>query len=109
MMSIHKSRVSYNEGHLYDGQWSKEGKREGRGLLCLSDGTKYCGEFVNGFYAGHGVLSFPDGSLYEGSFELGKFSGHGLYKNKDGVLFEVNNFMFMCNYDYPYGPYPGSV
>ncbi len=93
-MSLHRSRVSYEEGHLYDGEWNKEGKREGKGLLCLSDGTKYCGEFDKGFYSGHGVLSFTDGSLYEGTFELGKFSGYGLYKNKDDILFEVNNDCF---------------
>ena len=86
---IHTARIEYDEGHLYDGQWNKDGKREGRGLLCLKDGTKYRGEFVNGFYQGHGVMSHPDGSLYEGGFDGGKYCGHGVYRNNEGVVYEV--------------------
>ncbi len=88
-MAVHSARVCYEEGHSYNGEWSKDGKREGKGLLVLSDGSKYSGEFLNGFYSGHGVLELSNGSHYEGGFELGKFHGYGVFQREDGMLFEV--------------------
>ncbi len=91
-MAVHSAKISYEEGHTYNGDWSKDGKREGKGCLCLADGTKYSGKFVNGFYNGHGVLVLSDNSRYEGSFELGKFHGYGVYRGQNGMLYEVYNF-----------------
>ena len=81
--------ITYSQGDVYDGEWSNDGKRQGRGTLKFASGAKYSGEFVNGFFQGVGVLSFPDGGKYEGQFELGKYQGLGVFSNRDGMKFEV--------------------
>ena len=81
--------IRYTEGDVYDGEWSMEGKRHGKGTLTFANGTKYAGEFVNGFFQGVGVLTFPDGGRYEGQFELGKYQGLGVFNNREGMKFEV--------------------
>ena len=88
-----RHRISYEEGDVYDGQWSADGKKQGVGMLKLSTGAQYIGDFVNGFFQGEGVLSFPDGSKYEGRFEVGKYHGYGVYLNNDGMKFEVSVLM----------------
>ena len=82
-------KVVYDDGDVYEGEWSVDGKRHGLGVLSLKNGVKYCGQFQNGFFHGSGVLSFPGGANYEGNFELGKFHGFGVYSNQEGMKFEV--------------------
>ena len=82
-------RVTYDEGDVYEGEWSADGKRNGPGRLELKSGVVYAGEFQNGLFHGSGVLTLPDGSKYEGHFEVGKFHGYGVYTNQDGMKFEV--------------------
>lgn len=88
MDPIHK-RIRYSEGDVYEGQWSSEGKREGKGKLQMATGDHYSGEFTNGFFHGLGVLVHADGSKYEGSFELGRYHGYGIYTNSDKTKYEV--------------------
>ena len=75
---------------MYEGQWSTEGKRQGRGRLKLSNGDQYYGEFMNGFFHGLGVLNVANGSKYEGSFELGRYHGFGVYTTTEKTKYEVN-------------------
>lgn len=82
-------KVDYDDGDVYEGEWSAEGKRNGHGCLKLNSGVTYTGQFENGFFHGSGVLALPDGSKYEGHFELGKFHGYGVYTNQEGMKFEV--------------------
>lgn len=85
-------KVIYDDGDIYEGEWSAGGKRSGHGHLELKSGAIYDGQFENGFFNGHGVLSFPDGTKYEGHFELGKFHGYGVYINQKGMKFEVDRY-----------------
>ena len=87
--------ISYAAGDVYDGEWSSDGKRHGRGTLTFANGAKYSGEFVNGFFQGSGILAFPDGGRYEGQFELGKYQGLGVFSNTQGMKFEVG-ISYMC-------------
>lgn len=82
-------RIRYDEGDVYEGEWSSDGKRHGLGVLTFSNQVKYAGEFVNGFFQGYGLLTFPDGSKYEGVFEAGKYQGYGVYCSPDGIKYEV--------------------
>lgn len=84
-------KVEYDEGDVYEGEWSSDGKRNGVGSLKLKSGVAYTGQFENGFFHGSGVLLFPDQSKYEGHFELGKFHGYGVYVNQGGMKFEVRD------------------
>ena len=88
-MAAVQKRIRYSEGDVYEGQWSSEGKREGKGKLQMSTGDHYSGEFMNGFFHGLGVLVHSDGGKYEGSFELGRYHGHGIYTHSDRTKYEV--------------------
>ena len=86
--SVARQKYVYPEGDVYDGFWNNEGKKHGKGILSLTDGSKYEGKFSDGLFDGHGALMFPDGSKYEGEFSKGKYSGYGIYTRCDGMRFE---------------------
>ena len=85
---VGRHKFTYPIGDMYDGEWNNEGRKHGAGHLTLVDGTKYIGQFQNGFCHGHGVARFPDGSAFEGEFENGKYSGFGIFTRSDGMRFE---------------------
>ena len=51
---------------MYEGSWSKEGKKHGYGKLTFADGSTYEGRFKDGFFHGSGVLKLSDGAMFEG-------------------------------------------
>lgn len=85
---VARQKFTYPVGDTYDGEWNNEGRKHGVGHLTLADGTRYVGQFQNGFCHGHGVSRFPDGSVFEGEFENGKYSGFGVFTRSDGMRFE---------------------
>ena len=86
-----RHRIQYEGGDTYEGEWSTDGKRHGRGTLTFANKARYVGEFVNGFFQGLGVLTLSDGARYEGSFEVGKYHGYGVYTAASGMKYEVRN------------------
>ena len=97
-------------GEMYEGEF-KQGIREGRGKLILSnedrfegnfvkgklegygkfiskDGEVYEGEFINGIPNGKGYKKYKDFSEYEGNFTNGKENGFGIKKWKNGEIYE---------------------
>ena len=84
-----RHKITYDEGDVYDGEWSADGKRHGLGTLSMANGCRYEGQFGGGFFQGHGVLTHPDGARYEGAFEVGKYHGYGVFTAQDGMKFEV--------------------
>ncbi|GAA6230276.1 ankyrin repeat and MYND domain-containing protein 1 isoform X1 [Lates japonicus] len=61
------------------GARSGEERREGRGVQEWPDGSRYEGEFVNGFKHGKGRYTWRNGEYYEGSFYKDYRHGDGLY------------------------------
>lgn len=86
--AVARHKFTYPIGDVYDGEWNNDGRKNGIGHLSLVDGTKYTGQFQNGFCHGHGVARFPDGSVYEGEFENGKYGGFGAFTRNDGMRYE---------------------
>ncbi|KAK3697019.1 hypothetical protein QZH41_002921 [Actinostola sp. cb2023] len=81
-------RHTYPIGDIYEGEWNKEGRKHGYGMLVLTDGTKFVGHFINGFCDGPGLLKFPDGTSYAGQFAQGKYNGFGTFTRSDGMKYE---------------------
>lgn len=81
-------RYTYPVGDIYDGEWNKDGRKHGYGMLVMTDGTKFVGKFNNGFCEGPGLLKFPDGTSYAGRFAQGKYNGPGTFTRSDGMKFE---------------------
>lgn len=57
---------TYPEGDVYEGTWSKEGKKHGVGLLKFTNGGTYEGRFADGLFHGYGTLFFEETYLYQG-------------------------------------------
>ena len=55
--------TKYPNGASYTGQWNNEGQKHGHGTLLFQDGSKYIGQFSQGFCSGHGVMYGADGSM----------------------------------------------
>ena len=49
-MALCVQRIDYESGDAYDGEWSEEGRRHGKGCLTFNDGSKYRGQFAAGFF-----------------------------------------------------------
>ena len=60
----------YPEGDVYEGDWSKEGKKHGIGRISFTDESMYEGRFMNGFFSGYGTLRLADGTVYAGIYAL---------------------------------------
>ncbi|XP_026201601.1 ankyrin repeat and MYND domain-containing protein 1 isoform X1 [Anabas testudineus] len=54
-------------------------RRQGSGVQHWSDGSRYEGEFVNGFKHGTGRYTWRNGEYYEGSFYKDYRHGNGIY------------------------------
>ncbi|XP_045904870.1 ankyrin repeat and MYND domain-containing protein 1 isoform X2 [Micropterus dolomieu] len=66
-----------SSGHR--GAQSGEERRQGLGVQEWPDGSRYEGEFVNGFKHGKGKYTWRNGEYYEGSFYKDYRHGDGLY------------------------------
>ena len=80
--------VTYDDGDVYNGEWSEDGKRHGNGKLIFANKTTYAGQFKSGFFDGSGILTQGDGAKYEGDFEVGKYHGYGIYSAPNGMKYE---------------------
>lgn len=63
-------RVRYVSGEWYDGDWVN-GRRHGRGVRVMADGTRFDGEWFLGQFHGNGVKVTPTGEVWEGNWRYG--------------------------------------
>lgn len=52
------------------------------------NGSKYIGQWVNGFRHGNGKIIWPDGASYEGQWGFGQPTNHGIFKFSNGDIYE---------------------
>ena len=83
-----QASYKYPDGSEYKGEWNRDGQRHGFGMLILTDGTKYIGEWVNGLCHGLGIMVFSDGSKYEGEFHCGTYNNLGVFTRCDQMKYE---------------------
>ncbi|XP_034736902.1 ankyrin repeat and MYND domain-containing protein 1 isoform X2 [Etheostoma cragini] len=67
------------ESDDHGGPQSGEERKKGLGVQEWPDGSRYEGEFVNGFKHGRGRYTWKNGEFYEGSFYKDYRHGDGLY------------------------------
>jgi hypothetical protein len=72
----------------YLGEVDKNNRPHGIGVLVLSDGSIYEGEFVKGVRHGIGRIYHPSLEFYEGEWRDGTPNGKGKYKFADGLVYE---------------------
>lgn len=66
---IERGPYELDNGAIYQGQWSKEGLREGRGTQIWKDGSKYTGYWKGDQAHWKGRLIHADGDVYEGDWK----------------------------------------
>ena len=84
-------------GYIYDGEW-KDGRRDGQGTICKSDGSLYGGEWKDGNRRSKRIRirnGEPlwdgmkcEGISYEGAWKDDEMHGKGNYKWADGRSYE---------------------
>ena len=57
----------------------------GQGAFAFSDGSKYVGQFKDGFPNGQGTHTLPNGDNYVGEWKNGKKHGKGVYTYPVGI------------------------
>ena len=72
-------------GQRYEGAY-EYGRKHGKGIQHLQDGSVYDGEFKNNLFHGEGVLKTKKGDKLMGVFERGKISGSGKIQFANGVI-----------------------
>jgi len=70
----------------YEGEYSADGEREGRGRMHLEDGAVYDGNWLEDKYQGRGVYTYANGDIYKGHFENGEPEGKGTLHWADGEV-----------------------
>jgi hypothetical protein len=84
-------------------QMNARGEPHGRGLLVLSDGTAYTGQYINGKRHGFGVWSDLSGAKYEGEWRNDEKCGEGVdtasngdeYSGQLKVIYSILLFCFI--------------
>mmetsp|Transcript_12940 Transcript_12940/g.13052 ORF Transcript_12940/g.13052 Transcript_12940/m.13052 type:complete len:93 (-) Transcript_12940:240-518(-) len=69
----------YKDGSVYIGEW-RDGKRDGRGKLVLSNGDTHDGEFKFDKRHGIGLSTWDSGDIYIGNYHEDDIHGIGEYK-----------------------------
>jgi putative sterol carrier protein len=77
----------YDDGSRYEGQFSAEGLRHGRGVFKSADGDTYVGMYKDDVRHGHGVYTTAEGARYEGEFREGLPNGKGVYVFENGDVY----------------------
>lgn len=80
--------VTTKNGEYYVGNF-KNGLYQGKGLLTLTDGTTFEGNFEKGHLI-KGTVFYGDGQSYSGSFKNNKWNGKGFLRKKDGSFYKGN-------------------
>jgi hypothetical protein len=84
---VYHKGVKLEDGSFYDGQWSKEGTRTGRGKCLFADGLFYDGFWIDGKPQLFGRFIKPNKDLYEGLIKDGKANGKGILFNPTGYRY----------------------
>lgn len=80
--------VQFNDNSVYVGEWTKEGAREGRGILYTENGDTYECQWRNDQPNGDGRAILANGDVYFGQFKNEKFHGQGKYSSLDGYSYD---------------------
>ena len=108
---VRKGPMRLSNGAVYIGEWNAEGRRHGKGMQIMADGSKfegwwkedkadglgrlittvgdvYVGMWKNSMANGFGSLFIQDGTSYEGHWKDDRQDGQGLEIWPDGTTFQ---------------------
>ena len=78
--SVHDGQgiLTLSSGNKYEGEY-KDGLKNGQGMYTYSNGDKYVGEFKYDKPHGHGTFTYSDGRKYVGEWKSGNQHGQGTF------------------------------
>ena len=79
--------VDFPDGS-YQGEISKKGKKNGKGIYKWHDGSTYEGDFEDDLRHGNGSFKWANGESYKGDYLHDKRTGYGIYNWPDGSTYE---------------------
>jgi hypothetical protein len=85
--TIVRGPYELENGSVYQGMWSLDGLRHGKGMQIWPDGACYEGYWKNDMAYGKGRLIHADGDVYEGEWLNDKAHGKGTYVHMDGARY----------------------
>ena len=65
---VERPPMELDNGAVYFGQWTQDGKRQGKGVQIWKDGCKYEGTWYADHATGHGRMIHEDGDYYFGDW-----------------------------------------
>lgn len=74
---------------IYLGQWTND-KRNGVGIILITNGDEYRGDWKNDQKSGKGILHLANGDVYAGSWVNDKMDGQGNYSWANGDRYNGN-------------------
>ena len=78
--------ISFLEVNKYEGNYFKDNKMHGKGILIHENGDRYIGKFKNNLRHGKGVFELATGEKYKGTFYLGEMHGYGKQIDNKGRI-----------------------
>lgn len=72
----------------YKGPQNSSGRKHGKGIEVLPNGSKYIGHFVDGLKDGIGKYIHVTGAIYEGNYYKGLKHGRGKYTYTSGASYD---------------------
>ena len=100
LVRVFKNKQTCADGKKYEGHWSKDGMRDGYGVMNNGDGTLYEGYWQDNKFHGKGRHIDIDGGVYEGDWIGGHKEGHGVYYYVGGGKYDGQ---WMCDLKKGYG------
>lgn len=67
--------INYSDNYFYSGYVDINNKKNGKGFILKSDGSKFIGNWENDTLDGYGRIIDKQGNLYEGYFKQNKLNG----------------------------------
>ena len=87
----------------YEGEKNQEGNYDGKGLISISNGQKWEGQFKDGLPYGQATITFPDGTKYSGEYKNGIPEGEIRIIFPDGTKYTGEYKNGMATYWYKDG------
>ena len=76
--------IHFGDGTKYDGNW-RDGYKEGKGTMAYASGSKYVGAWQNDMKNGEGTMTYASGDKYVGTWKDNLRNGEGSYSLQKAV------------------------
>ena len=88
VLRVQRQLMTLDDGEKYEGEWDKNGKKDGKGIQILWDGSLYDGFWKVDKRNGRGLLIKANDEMQIGEWKDDKYHGYGKYYYVNGEIYE---------------------